>query len=196
MGDSEAQSESPIEDAGLVARALRGDEASYEQLMRRHFRAAFAVARAHTSSEADAEDVCQSAFFRAYTRLGECRQPDRFASWLLRIVRNQAINAREREDVRVTQPLDESPDATAPAAQRPDEVLERRELRRSLVAALALLTPVQREAIVLHDVEGWNHAEIARMLDISELMARRHVSDGRKRLRATLRSDQRGDISK
>jgi RNA polymerase sigma-70 factor (ECF subfamily) len=190
VGDGDARTEAALDVAALVARALGGDASAFEMLMRRYFRAAFAVARAHTGSERDAEDVCQIAFFRAYERLDECAQAERFAGWLLRIVRNCAINWREREAVRDAAPLEAAHQRSASVAAQPDAVLEQRELRRSLVSALATLTPMQREVIVLHDVEGWPHGAIAEMLDLSVQMSRRHLSDGRKRLRLELERER------
>ena len=170
----------------LVERACAGDDVAYEMLLRRHFRAAFAVARAHTGNETDAEDVCQMAFLRAHERLGECADPTRFAAWLLRITRNQAINWREREQVRATAPLDDAREQPGKRADRPDVVTERRDLRNRLLAALSMLPATQREVVVLHDVEGWSHAEVAFMLALSEGMSRRHLSDARKHLRQLL----------
>jgi RNA polymerase sigma-70 factor (ECF subfamily) len=186
VGDGEAHGGQAIDDSALVAQARGGDDAAFELLMRRHFRVAFAIARAHTRSETDAEDVCQNAFLRAHERLRDCSDPARFAGWLLRIVRNQAINWREREDLRAAAPLDDARDIAGKPAERPDVLAERRELRQRLTAALATLSVTQREIVILHDVEGRSHGEIAALLALSEGMSRRHLSDARKRLRVVL----------
>src|SRR5207253_2520722 len=87
-------------DAELITRTLAGSEAAYAALVRRHYRAAYAVALARTGERADAEDVCHDAFIRAAERLEECRHRDRFAAWLCTIVRNVAHNTMARAHVR------------------------------------------------------------------------------------------------
>jgi len=173
-------------DRELVAQAIGGDENAFAALVRRHYRAAFAVALAHAGTRADAEDVCQDAFVRAAERLEECRQPDRFAWWLCTIVRNHARNILAREHVRRADALDHD---TAPSAHDPARDMERLELRGRLEAALAELSPAQREVVLLHDLEGWAHAEIARAIRTSEGMSRQHLFHGRRRLRELLGPD-------
>ena len=171
-------------DASLVARVRAGDAAAFEVLLRRYFRAAYLVALARVGGRADAEDVCQEAFLRSWERIHECRAPERFAAWLLRIVRNAALNRRDYLGVRAAESLDH----TAPLASssRADSRAERAELRAALGAALAQLPVRQREVVLLHDLEGWPHADVAARLEMSELMSRRHLSDARRRLRDLL----------
>lgn len=170
-------------DAALVARARRGDTAAFETLLRRYFRVSFLVAYAALGNRADAEDVCQDAFFRSWQRLGDCREPARFGAWLVRIVRNQAHNRRDYLGVRVAESLEEH---ELPGPENADAQAVRTELGATLARALARLTPVAREVVLLHDLEGWRHAEIAVQLELSEAMSRRHLSDARKRLRELL----------
>ena len=171
-------------DGTLVHRALGGDTDAYEQLVRTHWRAAYAVALAGTQEHADAEDLCQNAFVQCYDHLSECRQPERFRAWLLQTVRNRAHNHREWRRVREAVPLD---DALAESASRsPSRETERAQLRGALLKALGTLSSVRREVVLLHDLEGFAHKEIAASLGISELMARRHLSDARRLLRERL----------
>src|SRR5262245_63986837 len=86
--------------ADLVARALRGETAAFDVLVRRHLRAAYAVALAIVREPQEAEDVAQDAMVTAFERLETCREPERFAGWLLQVVRNRALNALERRRVR------------------------------------------------------------------------------------------------
>ena len=171
-------------DASLVARVRMGDSAAFEVLLRRHFRAAYLVALARVGERADAEDVCQEAFLRSWESILECRDPSRFCAWLIRIVRNTALNRREYLDVRATESFDDlMPYASA---SRTDHRSDQEELRVTLQRALAQLPVTQREVVLLHDLEGLAHGEVAGRLDISVLMSRRHLSDARKRLRAIL----------
>ena len=179
-------------DASLVARARRGDAAAFEVLLRRYFRASYLVALARVGEPADAEDVCQEAFLRSWEHIHECRNPDRFAAWLVRIVRNTALNRREYLDVRAAESIDHS--TPVESSSRADASAHLKELRAALRNALAQLTVTQREVVLLHDLEGWPHADVAARLEISEVMSRRHLSDARKRLRVLL-VDHAGWIS-
>ena len=171
-------------DATLVARARLGDALATATLLRRYFRAAYVVALARVGNRFDAEDVCQDAFIRCLERLDDCREPDKFGAWLIRIVRNTAHNRGDYLRVRSAEPIASHLDLQSPA--RADDEAERNELRETLMKALAELSDVQREVVLLHDLEGWRHAEIAAHLDLSEGMSRRHLSDSRKALRTLL----------
>lgn len=171
------------DDAILVARARRGDREAFEELIRRHFGAAFATALAVLGNRMDAEDVCQDALLRALERLDQLRRPERFAPWLLQIVRNRARNYRSYRRVRAAVPLE---DVSATSADDPSRAAERSELASRLETALAELSGVQREVVLLHDMEGWKHREIAEALDVSEGMSRQHLFNARRALRRRL----------
>ncbi|UCF21185.1 MAG: RNA polymerase sigma factor [Gemmatimonadota bacterium] len=173
-------------DAILIEKARRGDTAAFETLVRRHYRAAFAVALAVLGNRMDAEDVTQDAFLRALERLDELRQAERFAAWLLQIVRNRARNFHSYRRVRAAQPL-ETIEAISP--DRADRELERGRLRDRLESALAEISEVQRQVVLLHDLEGWKHSEIADSLGLSETMSRQHLFNARRVLRARLGSE-------
>ncbi|HEX6938893.1 MAG TPA: RNA polymerase sigma factor [Longimicrobiales bacterium] len=172
-------------DARLVERAREGDADAFEMLVRRHLRAAFLAAIAVVGERADAEDVCQDAFITALERLEECRKPARFAAWLLKIVRNRAHSHRRYLDVRRAAPLRE--DLHAPGAvSSPARAAERAELRDELKVTLGTLPEVQREVLLLHDLEGWRHREIAELLGLPEGTVRAHLSYARKAMRERL----------
>lgn len=171
-------------DASLLARARLGDAAAFEALVRRHFRGSYLVALAALGSHSDAEDVCQDAFVRCWERIHDCRDPERFAAWLVRIVRNTAHNRRDYLRLRLAEPLEST--VRLASGNRTDADTLRHELRDHLWRALAQLSAVQREVVLLHDLDGWRHAEIAAHLELSEMMSRRHLSDARARLRAIL----------
>jgi RNA polymerase sigma-70 factor (ECF subfamily) len=173
-------------DALLVERARRGDPAAFETLVRRHYRAAYAVALAVLGDGMDAEDACHDGFLQALERLDQLRRPDRFAGWLLQIVRNRARNLRGYLKVRSTIPLDAEIAGADDENDGPAAPVERAELRRELEAALGTLTEVQREVVLLHDMEGWKHREIAEALGLSEGMSRQHLMAARRALRQRL----------
>jgi RNA polymerase sigma-70 factor, ECF subfamily len=173
-----------VTDAELVAETLAGNRAAFEVLARRHFRAVFAIALSYMRDADEAEDVCQEVLVRAWDRLGQCREPARFGSWLGRITRNQAMKRRAWLAVRRAAGLVEA--ERQPARETPDDALGRSLLRTALAEARGRIRPRQREVVLLHDLEGYSHAEIAVRLGISELMSRRHLSDARAVLRKLL----------
>ena len=172
-----------ISDAELVGRARANDRCAFEMLVRRHYRAAFAVALAHARTRADAEDVCHDAFIRAAERLESCRNPDRFLQWLCAIVRNHARNVSARGLFRRAVELVH---ATAASRDDPVRTLELHELGDRLEAALRRLSSIQRETILLHDLHGCTHEDIAGIIGTSPGMSRQHLFKARRRLREVL----------
>lgn len=174
-------------DSRLVERARAGDARAFGELVRRHLKTAHAVALGVLGNPADAEDVCQDAFLVALERLEECREPPRFVAWLLRMVRNRALNALESRALRQGEPLDQVAEAASAAkGDDPGREAERSELRDRLLTALAGLPPAQREVVLLHDLEGWRHREIADLLGTSEGATRVRLHEARRTLRARL----------
>ncbi len=176
-------------DAQLVALARSGDRSAFGELVRRHQRSVYAVALAVTRSPADAEDVVQESFVMALTKLDECRDPARFAQWLLAIARNRAKNLIRRESLRSGEPIPAHVSAPDPSPERYASI---RELRGRLLEALGHLTEVQREIVLLHDLEGWKHAEIAERLDMPKGTVRSHLHHARKALRSRLSGQEGG----
>lgn len=168
----------------MVLRTKQGDVSASETLFRRHLGAAYAVALAKMRNAADAEDVTQDALVSALRGLDGCREPERFAAWLMQIVRNAASDLRRREMVRTATPLDQVPVLCDPA--RTDHEAERADLRAALTTALCRLTHLQREVVLLHDMEGLRHAEIGERLGISEGAARAHLFTARGKLRIAM----------
>ncbi len=177
---------SHLSDGELVGLARSGDRAAFATLVRRYGRAAYSVAYSVTGRHEDAEDGAQEAFVVALQRLDECRKPDRFAGWFLTIVRNRARNLIRRERLREGDPL---PFGLESGMDGPERWVETVELRGRLRAALGELSEVQREVVLLHDMEGWKHREIAERLEMPSGTIRSHLHYARKRLRELLSTD-------
>jgi RNA polymerase sigma-70 factor, ECF subfamily len=173
-------------DVALVARVRAGDARAADRLLERYFRACRAVALAVTGNEADADDACQEGFVAAIERIDSCEHPARFGGWLLQIVRNRARNLVRHHAVRAAEPLElhEVASGVSAAAE-----LERGELRGRLLAALAELSGVHREVVLLHDLEGWKHEEIAGHLGLAAGTVRSHLHHARRHLRRILSED-------
>ena len=183
MGDSvEAGRE-----RGFILAAQRGDTEAFGELVRAYQRRAYAVARAIVVTHEDAEDAVQEGFLHAYRALDRFRPEQAFGAWLHRIVANAALDIGRRRRVR---DADELTDTVASPFRDPGEADE---LRRRLQAGLRLLTERQRTVIVLHDVEGFRHAEIGEMLGIPEGTARSDLHHARHMLRREL-GDVRRDL--
>src|SRR3989454_11956755 len=106
-----------------------------------------------------AEDAVQDALVRAFDRLADCREPDKFAGWLFLILRNRCY-AEQRRRQREGRPLDEADEMFA-APDRPDGAYEQVERTHALERALQHLTAEQREVFVLKHTEGLAYEEIA-----------------------------------
>jgi len=172
--------ERPADERDLVLAAQRGEGEAFSELVRRHQRRAYAVARAIVTNHEDAEDAVQEAFLHAYKAISRFLPDQAFGAWLHRIVANAALDATRRRKVR---DADELPETVASPFRDP---AEGGELRRRLKDALDMLPERQRAVIVLHDVEGYKHAEIGKMLDIPEGTARSDLHYARSHLRQIL----------
>jgi RNA polymerase sigma-70 factor (ECF subfamily) len=186
----QARMADPVEVArerGFILAAQRGDTEAFGELVRAYQRRAYAVARAIVVTHEDAEDAVQEGFLHAYRALDRFRPEQAFGAWLHRIVANAALDIGRRRRVR---DADELTDTVASPFRDPGEADE---LRRRLQAGLQLLTERQRTVIVLHDVEGFRHAEIGEILGIPEGTARSDLHHARHMLRREL-GDVRRDL--
>jgi RNA polymerase sigma-70 factor (ECF subfamily) len=170
-------------DEDLVRASLAGDEFAFGALVRKHQRVAYMTALGVTGRPEDAEDVAQEAFLVALERLEDCRDPARFLGWLLTIVRNRGRNYLRREGLRRGEVI---PPHLASGEPGPERDLDRSRLTASLEEALGELNEVRRQVVLLHDLEGWKHREIAETLDIPEGTVRSHLHFARKALREAL----------
>ncbi len=173
-----------VTDARLVAEALAGSQSAFEQIVRRFQRPMVSLIVRMTGDRAQAEDLAQEAFVKAFRSLSAFDTTKRLSSWLFRIAHNTAIDA-----LRTPHPATVSLDAGEPdrAAARhatppaPDPV-ERRALGGAIESALMDLRPDYRAAVVLRYEEGLSFEEIGQVLGIPEVTARSHVHRARKEL--------------
>lgn len=171
-------------DAELVAGVRRGSRAAAGRLAERYLRACRAVALSVVGEVAGAEDVCQDAFVYAMEHIDDCRHPERFGAWLLRITRSRALN--HVRDGRADRMLALDSVALEDALPSPADDAERAQLRARLLEALAELPGERREIVLLHDLEGWTHREIAERLELPPGTVRSHLHHARRRLRGLL----------
>lgn len=150
-------------DADLVTRVLAGDREAYGDLLARYQDEMYRHAKRMVGSPDVAEDLVQGSLIKAYTNLARCREPERFGSWLFRILSNRCkdyLKSRRRRDTSLEESWpDDGPDPAEDAA--------RAELRRTVAQALGRLPPSQREAFILKHLEGLSYEEIAQRLGTS-----------------------------
>lgn len=167
---------------GEIVRAVRaGDVERYAVLVAR-YRDRFARYAARMLGSRDAaEDAVQDALVRAFDRLADCRDPDKFAGWLFLIVRNRCFAERRRQHREERVP--EGVAAAFVAPERSDGAVEQRERADSLAWSVGQLTPEQREVVILKHVEGLTYEEIGRLTGstVASLKMRMHRAYDRLR---------------
>jgi len=167
----------------LVIRALRRDAAAFSSLIGRYERTALAVAYATLGDASAAGDVVQDAFLRAWQRLGELKEPERFGAWLSRMVRNLAIDARRKRPMPLgaAEEIDRTADGHDPSRN-----LDHDEMRLQVDAALASLDDTTRSAVVLRYYDNLPSKQIGELLGLSPAAVDMRLSRGRAELKEKL----------
>ena len=171
-------------DAELVVRTRAGDPDAFGTLVSTYYDACWRFAYHMLGERADAEDVVQDSFLRAYLAIGRYDERDQFRGWLFRILTNQCRNAltsRGRRTRRFVQ--DEIALESAPA---PPLGLATGVEDAAVVRALGQLDPLQREALLLKYAEGLEYGEMSAMTGAGESALKMRVKRGSERLRALL----------
>jgi RNA polymerase sigma-70 factor, ECF subfamily len=173
----------PVVEADLVARAKRGDADAYETLMREHEQAAFRTAYVILGSAADAEDVTQEAFVKAYRALATFRAGAPFRPWLLRIVGNEARNQRRAAGRRT---FHQQRALVLEAVPTADTEVVRRDERRRVLAAVERLPDKERTAVLSRYFLGLTDAETAAALGVPRATVKMRTWRALQRLRREL----------
>lgn len=168
-----------------IRRAQEGDELAFEQLYRENVARIYALCLRLTADAAEARERTQDAFVRAWERLPSFRGESAFSSWLHRLTVNVVLmeqRAATRREARVTTDPDAADAyALSDASRDPSPGL-----RMDLEAAIAALPAGARQVLILHDIEGFQHAEIAELLGVAEGTSKAHLFRARRLLREAL----------
>jgi len=199
----EPRPDPPVDhDQALIDRARHGDADAFGQLVRAYQHRVVNFTRAMVSDTADAEDIAQDAFLRAYRGLRGFRGGSSFKTWLYQIVTNTArTHLAKRRDRPDHAAGDAAADPEAFGQPNTGEDALADVIRRDAIdRALQTLPEDLRVAVVMRDVEGLEYAEIARALDVPIGTVESRIFRGRARLRASLRptrdsQDERGATS-
>jgi RNA polymerase sigma-70 factor, ECF subfamily len=183
-----------MDDAAAVAEAQAGDRDAFRLLVERHSRSVFRLGFRMTGNEADAEEVVQESFLRAYRSLPRFQARSSFGTWLHRIAANCAFDLLERrkqEPQPAPAPAEDDPEqAPEERLPSPDAGPERRllsgELRERIDLAMQQLTPVERTAFVLRHFEGRSIEEISQTLALRAGAAKNTVFRAVQKMRRSL----------
>ena len=173
-------------DLELAARCRAGDADAFEELYRQHARRLFSLVFRMTGSAEDAEDLLQEVFLQAHRKLAGFRGESTLGTWLYRLAMNHCLDhlrGRRAKMGRATESLDVE-DAFEPAAHAP--IVPTAVSRVDLERAIAALPEGYRAAFLLHDVQGFEHREVAKILGVSEGTSKSQVHKARMKLRAIL----------
>jgi RNA polymerase sigma factor (sigma-70 family) len=184
----------PTEDAVLVERSRNGDQDAYAELVTRYQAIAARTAYVITGTVADAEDVAQDAFVKAYYALDRFREGAPFRPWLLRIVANEAINRRKAAGRRPTVGLSVVEDrASGDTALSPEASALARERRDIVLDALRQMREEDRLVIAYRYFFDLSEAEMAEALGVARGTVKSRLSRAIARLRAVMEGGQLHD---
>ena len=163
------------DEAQMIAAILAGNSRLFHELIRPYERRVYVMALSFLHNEADAEDVAQEAFLKAFRNLASFRGEAKFGTWLVSITLNEARSRIRHRDTIKMESLDEPADEQghiSPALLRdwkeiPSEALERKEIRLLLQNAITALPLIYREVFQLRDIEQLSVNEAAAALGIS-----------------------------
>jgi RNA polymerase sigma-70 factor (ECF subfamily) len=170
-------------DFDLAKKAAAGDGLAFEELYRRHYRRVFALTLRMMGNPVEAEDMTQDVFLQLYNKIGMFRGESAFTTWLHRMTVNQVLMHFRKKSTRseLLTEEGETPIQIVKGTENPGSmpVID----RISLEKALQQLPTGYRTVFVLHDVEGYEHYEIAGMLGIAEGTSKSQLHKARLTLR-------------
>lgn len=182
-----------LDDVELVAHAKRGDERAFRTIMERHNRRLYRVARTLLRDDAEAEDVVQEAYLRAFTALSSFRGDASLATWLTRITLNEALGRKRKQ--RPTVGLDTVDAMQESGAQiirfpnmssDPERSTAQREIQKILEASIDALPEPFRVVFVMREIEEMSIEETAGFLGIRPETVKTRLHRARRLLRETL----------
>ena len=176
------------EDAAAVALARDGDSEAFRSLVERHSRLVFRVAYRMTGNEADAEDVVQNTFLRAYQQLGRFESRANFGTWVYRIAVNCAIDYMRARPKRESAEEDDTLERAAGGTGAPDaeQMVLGSEIGARVQAALNRLSDMERAAFVMRHYQGFSIEEIGRSLGLKTNATKHRIFRAVRKMRVAL----------
>jgi len=191
---ADANSPTATLEGDLVKRARRGDLKAYDELVKRYQERIYATIYHMTSNHEDANDIAQDAFIKAYQALKSFKGGSSFYTWLYRIAVNKTINFLKQRKNKHHFSLNDldfntehNPDLVALISEKtPLREVGLTELQKKLNEALFKLSEPHRMVVVLHDVQGQSHEEIAEIMDCNIGTVRSRLFYARQQLQGFL----------
>src|ERR671939_1160708 len=174
-----------------VTQALAGEQMSgFEELYSKHYRRVYSICLRMTGNVAEAEDLTQEVFIQLHRKIGSFRGESAFTTWLHRLTVNQVLMHFRKRSVRMETTTEdgETPIQIVKGTENPNSmpVVD----RIALDKAIAQLPPGYRTVFTLHDIEGHEHEEIAKMLGCSVGTSKSQLHKARMKLRSLLRQQK------
>ncbi len=173
----------------LVKQSQQGNTRAFEQLVNMYQDRIYTLSCQLTGNRADAEDLAQNVFIKAYRSLPSFRNEADFGTWLYRITVNLSINEKRkrRPDVYLDNPVQtregEMPRMLASDIDSPEEAYEKKEFRGMIREALGELSAEHKAVLVLREIQGYSYDEIAVMLDCSLGTIKSRINRARQTLK-------------
>jgi len=188
-----------LSEAEAIERAKQGDAEAFEVLYNLHKRRVYSLCLRMTANTAEAEDLSQEAFLQLFRKIGTFRGESAFSTWLHRMAVNVVLMRLRKKGLSVvpleeTMETDEESPKKEPGAQDPSlaGAVDRLQLQRAVEA----LPPGYRSIFVLHDIEGFEHNEIAEMVGCSIGNSKSQLHKARMKLRDSLRTSRAAKAEK
>jgi RNA polymerase sigma-70 factor (ECF subfamily) len=190
LADAKKLPGNKLTEAEAIERAKQGDAEAFESLYSLHKRRVYSLCLRMTGNPASAEDLTQEAFLQLFRKIGTFRGESAFSTWLHRMSVNVVLMQLRKKSLPVV-PIDETTDTDEESPRKepgaPDERLAGSIDRLQLQRAVDDLPPGYRTIFVLHDVEGFEHNEIATMVGCSIGNSKSQLHKARLKLRELLR---------
>jgi RNA polymerase sigma-70 factor (ECF subfamily) len=191
---NDSEPSAPADEGVLVQRARKGDLEAYDELVQRYQERIYATVYHMTSNHEDANDLAQESFIKAFQALKSFKGGSSFYTWLYRIAVNKTINFLKQRKNRIHLSLNDldfnaehDPDLVAFVSEKtPRREANLSELQEKLNTALMKLSEPHRLVVVLHDVQGLSHEEIAKVMDCNIGTVRSRLFYARQQLQAWL----------
>ena len=193
MTDAKQLQGDGLTEAEAIERAKQGDQEAFERLYHLHKRRVYSLCLRMTANTAEAEDLTQEAFLQLYRKIGTFRGESAFSTWLHRMAVNVVLMRLRKKGLPVV-PLDDMPETDEETPKKElgaqDALLAGSIDRLQLTRAIDDLPPGYRTIFVLHDVEGYEHNEIAEMVGCSIGNSKSQLHKARMKLRELLKTSR------
>lgn len=182
------------DDFELVRASRDGDQEAFGELVRKYQGKIYSLAYGMVGNHADADDLAQEIFLKTYRNIKKFRFKSSFYTWLYRIATNTIISRRKK--LRGDSHLELKPQvldiegspylATRLGGEKGDRAMSSKEMKKDIYRAIDTLSDKHKEVVVMHDIEGIPHSEIAQILSISQGTVRSRLHYARERLQKEL----------